>query len=643
MSQQSSKKRVSPLLLLALGALGVVYGDIGTSPLYAINEMFFGHAKIHLTQSDIVGAISLVIWALTIIVTFKYIFIVLRADSEGEGGVFALYSLLYKYKFASRAVLLGLLTIGCGLLFGDGIITPAISVISAVEGLKIATNSLTPFIVPITIVILSGLFFIQSSGTHKIGRFFGPIVLIWFISIASIGTLNLMQQPLILSAFNPLFAINFLTKVDLHSLMFIMGAAILVVTGGEAMYADLGHFGAKPIRISWIALVYPSLMLNYLGQGAYMLSGKPVLHGNIFYSMVPNIVLFPMIILATLATIIASQALISGAFSIASQAISLGLLPYTKVTHTNEKHHGQIYVPFVNWALYIGCISLVLIFQSSGRLASAYGLAVAGDMLITSLCVIALSRLMWKWPLWKTVLVFIPILPLEILFLASNSIKIFEGGYIPLSIGIFFFIIMKIWKWGRKAIKVTFQSYPTSTVRELIQMNEQAEHYIPRSYIIMSPDFVENLDDRVPALKQMVIDRYGILPHHIIFLNVKTRKTPYVSPEERFRIVKFYDDPQKGSIVSVRIRFGFMEEKNVEEVLSDFAAREQINVDLDKHKWLINVIHERIITGHSKNIFAALRVRIFSLFAGATQSADKQYGLGINQPLTAEIVPIVLS
>lgn len=643
MSQQTSKKRMSPLLLLALGALGVVYGDIGTSPLYAINEMFFGHARIHLTQADIVGAISLVIWALTIIVTFKYVFIVLRADSEGEGGVFALYSLLYKYKFATRAILLGLLTIGCGLLFGDGIITPAISVISAVEGLKIATNSLTPYIVPITIAILSGLFFIQSSGTHKIGRFFGPIVLIWFISIASIGALNLVQQPFILSAFNPLYAINFLTKVDLHSLMFIMGAAILVVTGGEAMYADLGHFGAKPIRISWLSLVYPSLILNYLGQGAFMLSGKPVLHGNIFYSMVPSAILLPMIVLATLATIIASQALISGAFSIASQAISLGLLPYTKVTHTNERHHGQIYVPFVNWALYIGCISLVLIFQSSGRLASAYGLAVAGDMLITSLCVIALSHHLWKWPLWKTTLIFLPVLPLEILFLASNSIKIFEGGYIPLSIGILFFIIMKIWRWGRKAIKAMFQSYPTNTVRELIQMNEEARHYIPRSYIIMSPDFIENLDDRVPALKQMVIDRYGILPHHIIFLNVKTRKTPHVSEAERFRIVKFYDDPQKGSIVSVRIRFGFMEDKNVEQVLSDFAAREQINIDLDKHKWLINVMHERIIPGHSKNIFAALRVRIFSLFAGATQSADQQFGLGINQPLTAEIVPVVLS
>lgn len=642
MSQYQPKKGVSRMLLLALGALGVVYGDIGTSPLYAINEIFFGHATVHLTPDYIIGAISLVIWALTIIVTFKYIMVVLRADNEGEGGVFALYSLIYKYKFAARIILLGLLTIGCGLLFGDGIITPAISVISAVEGLKIATNSLAPFIVPITILILTGLFLIQSKGTHKVGRLFGPIVLIWFVSIASIGLLSLVNQPTILLAFNPIYAISFISKVDIRSLMFIMGAAILVVTGGEAMYADLGHFGAKPIRISWLSLVYPSLILNYLGQGAYMLSGKEVQYGNIFYSMVPGILLIPMIILATCATIIASQALISGAFSIASQAISLGLLPYTKVTHTNEKHYGQIYVPFVNWALYIGCVSLVLVFQSSSRLASAYGLAVAGDMLITSLCVITLAHLQWKWPTWKVVMIFLPIIPLELLFLASNSIKIFEGGYIPLSIGVLFLVIIRVWRWGRKKIKRAFLSYPATTVRELITMNEKASHFIPRSYIIMSPDFIENLDDRVPALK-MVIDRYGILPQHIIFLNVKTRKTPHVSAEERFKIVKFYDDPKKGSIVSVRLRFGFMESKNVEEVLSDFAAREHININLDKHKWLINVLHERIIFGKSKNILAYLRVRIFSLFAGATQSADIQFGLGINQPLTAEIVPVVLS
>src|SRR3974390_1560863 len=377
---------------LAIGALGVVFGDIGTSPLYAIDQIFFGSADIGRTPENVLGAISLAIWTITVVVAIKYALLVLRADNDGEGGVFALYGLLHRFKGERRRVLLWSLMLGAGLLFGDGMITPAISVLSAVEGLEVATPAFSPYVVPITVILLTALFAVQFRGTTGIGVIFGPLLLVWFVTIAGLGLVAIAQQPAILAAFDPSYGTSFLMRAGPYGSLLILSAMMLVVTGGEAMYADLGHFGARPIRISWFAIVFPSLLLNYLGQGAYLLSGASVEGGKLFYNLVPQPLLVPLVVLATLATIVASQALISAAFSLISQAVGLGLFPRLNMRHTHQDYSGQIYIPFINWALYAGCIALVLVFRSSANLAAAYGLAVAGVLVITSAAMFSVAR-----------------------------------------------------------------------------------------------------------------------------------------------------------------------------------------------------------------------------------------------------------
>lgn len=635
-----NKHSLKTTLLLSLTALGIVYGDIGTSPLYAINEIFFGHGlQKHYSSIFTLGAISLVIWALTSIVTFKYIIFVLRADNDGEGGVFALYGLLGKIKGRGVGFIMALLIIAAGLLFGDGIITPAISVISSVEGLGVATSGFQPYIVPITIAILTGLFLFQNKGTAKVGSIFGPIVIVWFIAISLTGITQIMHTPDILMAFNPLYAIQFLKVHDLHGIFLVLGSVMLVVTGGEAMYADMGHFGKLPIRLSWFSIVYPALLLNYLGQGAYMLSEQTVVGKNIFYSMVPGWGLYPMVIIAMFATIIASQALISGAFSLAQQAVSLGLFPYLKIVHTHYDHEGQIYVPFVNYALYIGCVLLVLKFQSSSNLASAYGLAVAGVMLVTSIAMMQIAKHYWKWSALKTYLLFIPLTLLDATFLCANSLKIFEGGYIPLSIGLFLLIIMTTWQWGRRNVLKTFSKYPSMDLSGLIKLKKKNFTFLPRTIVMMTPKIIEKKDNPIPAVKQMFWERYGMIPKNLIFLTVVTKRIPYVH-EDRFDIKHFYNDSKKGSIISVVINFGYMEDENVEYYLEELANHNRIQIDDDYKNWTIHVMHERIQDGSIKTLFVKLRCTLFKLLLKNANSADYFFGLGKKHPLSIEVIPV---
>jgi KUP system potassium uptake protein len=633
------------LLLMSLSALGVVYGDIGTSPLYAVNEIFFGHAKHDLGRGDAIGVISLMFWILTLIVTVKYISIVLNADSDGEGGVFSLYSLIQKTKANNRftKLLITLFIIASGLLLGDGIITPAISVVSAVEGLKVATTTLNPYIVPITIAILTGLFLIQQFGTHKIGGLFGPIIIIWFSAIGLLGLNQILQYPQILQALNPVHAITFLSSHSLRTLFIVLGSVMLVITGGEAMYADMGHFGKKPIRLSWFSLVYPALVLNYLGQGAFMLSGQTVSANNIFYSMVPKVMLFPTVILATFATIIASQALISGAFSLISQAVSLGLLPYVKIVHTHEEHHGQIYIPAVNWLLYVGCIALVLIFQSSSRLASIYGLAVSGDMLITSLAMIAISHYLWKWDLWKSLAVFIPFALIDFSFLSANSLKLLEGGYIPLGISVLVLVVIQSWQWGRKHIHDAYNSYKRGTIADLIAMKEKKEYpEINKAYIFMTPRKNSTLEE-MPTLMQVFIDRYGAIPKHVIFLTVKIAHTPYVMKKNRYEIYNFGKvGIEHDTIASVIVHFGFMEDPNVEGVLQELANHHEIQIDINKHNWLVEVLHERVYRDDVKGFGNKIKAIIFRWLSRFADTADHFFGLGNDEALSIESFPVRL-
>ncbi len=639
-SRKSSGSNVSKLLFLSIGALGVVYGDIGTSPLYAINEIYH-HLKDHITKTDVLGFTSTVLWALTIIVSFKYVVYVLRADNDGEGGVFALYSLLKKSSGKAKTIIASLLILAAGLLFGDGIITPAISVVSAVEGLKVITEACNPYIVPITIAILTGLFFIQSSGTSKIGKLFGPIVSVWFIAISILGIRQILLHPSILQAFNPVYAYMFLTSRDLHTILLVLGSVMLVVTGGEAMYADMGHFGRGPIRLSWFALVYPALLLNYLGQGAYVLSGNEIIGHNIFYSMVPKTFLIPMVILATLATIIASQALISGAFSLITQAISLGLMPYTKVVHTHHEHEGQIYVPFVNWALYIGCVLLVIGFQSSTKLASAYGLAVSGVMFVTSISMILIAINLWKWNKLAAFGLFIPLALVDFVFLSANSLKLLEGGYIPLGIGLIILLVMRTWEWGRRHTLDEFSNYPTMTMNELISFKKDTAEFLPRTIVVMTPTPVESVQDKLPTLKQMFFDRYGLLPKDLILLTVVMKREPHIH-EDRYEVKNFYSDEKKGSITGVKVNFGFMEDPNVETIMDDLAQHHKINIEEDHSKWLIHAMHERILPNEITSKLKKIRFEIYDFMLRNTESADEYFGLGVNQALTIETIPVTI-
>lgn len=626
---------------MTIAALGVVYGDIGTSPLYAINEIFFGR-KSSFSEGDILGCISLVFWTLSLIISVKYLAFVLRADSDGEGGIFALYSKVYPHKTKLVRWLKILMMLAAGLLFGEGVITPAISVLSAVEGLGIITETLSGYTVPITIGILIAVFAIQSKGTHIVGKAFGPIALLWFLTIGALGAHEIFEAPEILKSLNPGYAIQFLIGNDLHRNLIILGSIMLVITGGEALFADMGHFGKGPIRKGWFIVVYPALILSYLGQGAYLLSGEKVLNGNVFFSLVPKWFLPFMVVLATLATIIASQALISGAFSIASQAIRLGLFPRLKIQHTHHEHAGQIYLRFVNWMLFAGTVLLVLTFRSSTALASAYGLSVSGVMFTTSLAMLFISSQEWNWRLHWAWAVFGLFAVIDGTFLISNSLKFLDGGFIPLCLGVLIFSIMRIWRWGRKTTYAAYSAQKTIKLIDLIELKKTATHFIDRNVVFMVPKPIRNIDENTPALVQFFINRYGSLPKHLFLVEVIHLKIPFVHGN-RCESTVFYKDETRGSVTSVTIEFGFMEEPNVEKVLESLAIHHQIALPSDPHRWLVHVSHENLLSQKDLGFLKGMQLKLFLLFRQISQPAYYYYGLGKEVNLTIEVMPVKIS
>ncbi|MDR3468074.1 MAG: KUP/HAK/KT family potassium transporter [Xanthobacteraceae bacterium] len=627
------------LAMLTVGALGIVYGDIGTSPLYAMDQLFLGRGAETVAPADVLGGVSLVIWTITVIVAIKYATLVLRAQNDGEGGVFALYALLHDRKRRGTRVLLWALMLGAGLLFGDGIITPAISVLSAVEGLSVATPALQSTVVPVTLALLTGLFAIQFKGTAGIGTVFGPVLGLWFVVIAALGGVQIVAHPQILAAFNPLYGLAWLAHTDLYESLLVLGALILVVTGGEAMYADVGHFGTRPIQLSWFGVVFPALLLNYLGQGAYLLGGAPVVGGKLFYSLVPQPLLYPMVLLATVATVIASQALISGAFSLVAQAIRLGLFPRIALLHTHEAHAGQIYVPFINWALYLGCVALVLGFGSSSALASAYGLAVAGVMLITSLAMFPVARRLWNWSRPATVAVWSTLTVVNAAFLGACSLKFVEGGYVPFTIGVTLFAVMATWRWGRKATFAAYSAKATMTMAELVELHRSCETFMERNAVVMSPRSLHLPTDRAPALMHMLWERHGILPRNLVLVEVTHRKAPYVH-EGRYNVTVFDRDRARGSVIGVEISFGFMEEPNVERLLEDMARHREIDLPTDRRRWVVHASQENLIPTRRMNWLRRLRLRVFLLLRMVSQPAYYYYGLGDELQLSVEIIPV---
>jgi KUP system potassium uptake protein len=546
------------LAVLTVTALGVVYGDIGTSPLYALRECFKPEYGISATPDNVYGVLSLIVWALTFVVSIKYIVYVMRADNHGEGGILAMLALIIEKSTVRkhrRAVLISLGLIGAALLYGDGVITPAISVLGAMEGLNVVSENFAHLVVPVTLVVLVGLFLFQKLGTAKVGGTFGPIMVVWFLGIAALGMREIVRTPQILLAINPLYAFRFF--VDRGSAAFVLlGAVVLAVTGAEALYADMGHFGKKPIRLAWFGLVFPCLLLNYFGQGALVLR-DPSAVVNPFYLLAPRVMLYPLIAVATVAAVIASQALISGAFSLTQQCVQLGYSPRVTIIHTSARERGQIYIPEVNTALMISCLLVVIGFGSSSALGAAYGIAVTGTMSITTVLFVVVAATRWHWPRWRAVTLAGAFLTVDLAFLASNALKITHGGWVPLVIAIVLFTLMTTWKRGRQILRerLTEIAMPLDAFLTSI-----AKSTIPR--VAGTAVFMTSDSDGAPVVLLHHLKHNKALHEKVILLSVQTTGIPEVKNTDRLTM-----DRLDHGFVRVVVRYGFMESPDVKEVM----------------------------------------------------------------------------
>ncbi|KIQ01734.1 potassium transport protein Kup [Agrobacterium tumefaciens] len=555
---EADDRRTTGFFAAMLGSVGVVYGDIGTSPLYAFREALKPISHDGVTEAEVIGLISLMIWALTIIVTIKYICFLLRADNDGEGGTLSLLALLMKSAGSKRSVLIMLGLIGAALFMGDAMITPALSVLSAVEGLKLVTPQMDSFIIPISVVILVGLFAIQSHGTEVVAKFFGPITAVWFFVMGFVGLIHISDDYNILYAFNPWHAVEFLLAEGFYGLV-VLGAVFLTITGAEALYADLGHFGRRPIQWAWFVLVFPALTLNYLGQGALVLK-DPSAMSNPFYLMFPQWALLPAVILATAATIIASQAVITGAFSLVRQAIHLGYLPRMEILFTSETNTGQIYLPSVNTVLLFGVVALVLTFKSSDALATAYGISVTGAMVVTSLLFFQFTRTHWKWSKSLALLVILPFISLEMIFLGANLLKIHDGGYVPVLMAVAFVIIMMTWQRGSKILFAKTRRTDVPLKAFVSSVEKESAHgpvRIPGTAIFLTGD-----PETAPAALLHNLKHNHVLHDKNVILTIRTEDTPRVHPDRRYTITKVSE-----RFVVVELHFGFMETQNVTQAL----------------------------------------------------------------------------
>ncbi|MDX0568594.1 potassium transporter Kup, partial [Sinorhizobium medicae] len=541
-------------LAMTIGAIGVVYGDIGTSPLYAFREALRPFGPDGVERAEVVGLISLMLWTLTIIVTFKYVLFLLRADNDGEGGTLSLLALLMKKapRYTTLMFMAGIL--GAALFIGDAMITPALSVLSAVEGLKLVTPAFHDYVLPISVGIMVLLFAVQSRGTGAVSIFFGPITLIWFLVLGAAGVAHIGDDLAILAAFNPVNAVTFLWNAGFVGFI-VLGAVFLTVTGAEALYADLGHFGRSPIQAAWFAVVFPALALNYLGQGALVLS-HPEAVSDPFFLMFPNWALLPVVLLATAATIIASQAVITGAFSLVRQAINLGFLPRFEICFTSETQTGQIYLPFVNNALLAGVIVLMFMFGSSESLATAYGISVTGAMVVTTVLAFEFARHQWGWSTLTATAVLLPLLVLELFFLGANLFKIHDGGYVPILIAGTLMTTMWTWRKGVSLLreKTARQDIPLSQFMAMVERkSEHAPVEVPGTAI-----FLTATPDTTPAVLLHNIKHNHVLHQHNVILTIKTARIPYVPEKDRYTIEKLSD-----RFSLLELRFGFMDDQNV--------------------------------------------------------------------------------
>ena len=546
------------LMSLSLAAIGVVYGDIGTSPLYAFREAMLAAGASHggVQREDVLGVLSLIVWALVLVVTLKYVIILLHADNEGEGGTLSLLALAQRAMGKPNRAILTLGLIGAALFYGDAAITPAISVLSAIEGLKLVTHGVDPFIEPIAIVIIIGLFLVQNRGTEAVARFFGPITLVWFLVMAAGGVHWMLQAPEVLASLNPIHAFRFV--VDNGKLgLIVLGAVFLAVTGAEALYADMGHFGRKPIQLAWLFVAFPALLLTYFGQGALVLS-NPAAMANPFYLLFPNWALLPVVILATMATIIASQAVITGAFSLTQQAVQLRMLPRMKIRHTSDEHQGQIYLPAVNRWLMFGVLTLVVVFGSSSSLASAYGISVTGTMVVTATLAMIVAHKHWRLPLWLSVAMMLPLLLLDVVFLGANLMKVAEGGYVPLGIAAIMLIIMASWIRGSSIVQIKDREaeLPLDVLLGQIEKSESI------ATVSGTAVFLTSTPDLAPAALLHSLKHFKALHEQNVILTITTHDVPRMPSSERVQI-----DEINGRFRRIELRYGYAEEPDVPRAL----------------------------------------------------------------------------
>jgi KUP system potassium uptake protein len=545
--------------LLTLTALGVVFGDIGTSPLYALKECFKPEYGLTPTPENVYGVLSLILWSLILVVGFKYIVFIMRADNRGEGGIVAMLALILKKDTGNRrgrVVLVGLGLFGAALLYGDGVITPAISVLSAIEGLSVHRASLTTLVVPLTVIIIVALFAVQRHGTTLVGSAFGPLMALWFLSIGGLGLAQVLRDAHILSAINPIWAVRFFSAHDFHAIT-VLGAVVLAVTGAEALYADMGHFGKKPIRTAWFYMVFPALLLNYFGQGSLIL-GNPAAAENPFYILAPSVLLLPLVALATVAAIIASQALISGAFSLTQQCIQLGYSPRMSIVHTSAKEFGQIFVPEVNVALGVGTVLVVLGFQSSSALGAAYGIAVTGTMTVTTLLFFVIAARRWHWPLWRVSALTLLFLVVDLSFLGANAIKIEHGGWVPVLLAIVLFTLMTTWKRGKLILRERLQEITMPLDAFLKSLSSGRIPRVPGTAVFMTSEAAG-----APVVLLHHLKHNKVLHEQVVLLSITTAEVPEVRDDDR---VSF--ERMEHGFVRAAAHYGFMESPDVTAVLA---------------------------------------------------------------------------
>ncbi len=606
------------LMALSLTALGIVFGDIGTSPIYALRESFNPANGIAPTQANVLGILSLILWSLIIVISLKYLTFVMRADNHGEGGIIALTALVNPRSQVTarrRLVLVMAGLFGAALLYGDSMITPAISVLSAIEGLEVATPLFRPYVIPITLVILITLFSVQRRGTAGIGMLFGPVTLVWFLTLAVLGVFGIASHPGVMAAVNPLQGAAFFARNGLAGFL-VLGSVFLVVTGGEALYADMGHFGIRPIRLTWFILVLPALVLNYFGQGAVILEDPTTLE-HPFFLMAPGWALYPLVGIATLATIIASQAVISGAFSLTQQAIQLGYLPRMKVEHTSSREIGQVYLPGINWALMLACLGLVIGFRTSSNLAAAYGVAVTTDMAVTTVIFVVVAAKRWHWSPRSIVLFLSLFLIVDLAFWGANLPKIPQGGWFPIVVAAVIFTMMTTWKKGRKVLAARLEVGALPIELLIADIRESQPTRVPGTAVFMHKD----PDGTPPALLHN-LKHNRVLHQRVVLMSVVTLDVPRVADEDRVRVVRVADDFHR-----VSAYYGFAESPDVPAIL-ELCEKSGLAFDMMQTTFFLS---RETLVAHAKGGMARWRQRLFGVMARNSLQATVYFGIPPNR------------